>query len=285
MKPFFTKATTDFDHSIIICYEERKNLYPHWHYHDEYELVFIHKGSGIRYIGDSINPFYPGDLILLGSGLPHIWINEKNGADQPENSCAVTIIHFQRKFIHNDFFELPLLNDIKKLFIKSSNGIKFNNIKGIESNLKKIEKANFAKKVIEVLTLLDKLSHAKDTELLSHTNYSSYQSYSQSERTTIIHNYIAQNFRSQIKLKNLAELVHMTPPAFCNYFKNKNRKPVFTYINDLRIGYSCKILIEKDLSIEQIAYMCGYNNTTFFNRKFKEKQGMTPKEYRKRYNF
>jgi hypothetical protein len=113
MKPFFTKATTDFDHSITIRYDERKNLYPHWHYHDEYELVFIHKCSGIRYVGDSINPFRPGDFVLVGSGLPHIWLNDKNEEDQPDDSCAVTVIHFQRKFLHNDFFELPLLNDIK----------------------------------------------------------------------------------------------------------------------------------------------------------------------------
>jgi AraC-like DNA-binding protein len=95
-------------------------------------------------------------------------------------------------------------------------------------------------RVIEILDLLNKLSHARNTELLCSVYYSNNAIATRDERIIEIHNYIVQNFRSQIKLKTLAELAHMTPHAFCNYFKNKNRKPVFTYINDLRIGFICK---------------------------------------------
>lgn len=285
MKPFYTKATTEVDPSIKIRYDEQKSLYPHWHYHDEYELVFIHRSSGIRYVGDSINPFEAGDFVLIGSGLPHIWLNEDTIEEPNSTRAAATVIHFQKKFLNNGFFELPLMNDIKKLFEKSEQGIRFINIKGIESKLNKIEKAHSAKRIIEILDLLHRLSQEKKIEILSSAKHTISPLDPQSDRIIKVHNYIAQNFRNKIKLENLAQLVHMTPQAFCNYFKKKNKKPVFTYINDLRIGYSCKMLIEKNLNIEQVALECGYNNTTFFNRKFKEKMKMTPKEYRNKYLF
>lgn len=285
MKPFYTKATTDYDSSITIRYDERSNFYPHWHYHDEYELVFVHKSSGIRYVGDSINPFQPGDFVLIGSGLPHIWLNDISPGNREEAVAAATVIHFQRKFVHSDFFDLLLMKEIKKLFQKSHQGIRFLKLKGIEETLKKIEEAHSAKKVIVVLDLLHKLSRVRHTELLGSKNFKTTAVGLQNDKMGNIHNYIVQNFRNKISLETLASMAHMTPQAFCKYFKSKSRKPVFAYINDLRIGYCCKMLIETDLNIDQVALGSGYNNTTFFNRKFKEKMKMTPKEYRKQFKF
>ncbi|TKG96874.1 AraC family transcriptional regulator [Puteibacter caeruleilacunae] len=287
MKPFYTKATHEYDNSVTIRYDERANFYPHWHFHDEYELVYIHKSAGIRYVGDSINPFQPGDLVLLGSRLPHIWINkpeESQDKQKEQTLAASSIIHFQRQFIHNSFFELPLMSAVKTLFDRSSRGIRFINFNNPERYLKAIEESNSTERIIEVFKLLSALSQHQSFELLSSNDYYQVASEQRSDRLSKIHNYIATHFREKISLDILADIAHMSPQAFCTYFKNKTRKTVFTYINDLKIGYSCKLLIETDLNIDQVAHQSGYNNTTFFNRKFKEKMNITPMTYRKNFN-
>lgn len=281
MKPFYTKVTTEFDSSVTIRYEEREQLYPHWHYHDEYELVFMHTSSGERYVGDSINPYSEEDLVLLGSRLPHIWINKKE--EGVPNRAAFTVLHFKPQFVKNGFFDLPLMENARKLFEQSSRGIRFVNFPSVEKLLYKIHVTQSLERVIAVMELLSQLVAHEQVEFLSSTDYHRISSGQQNDRLTKIHDYLAIHFKEKISLDTLAELANMTPQAFCAYFKSKTRKTVFTYINDLKIGFSCKLLIETDLNIDQVAQQSGYNTTTFFNRKFKEKIKLTPKEYRKKF--
>ncbi len=282
MKPFYSKATNDFDHSIRIRHDAR--FYPHWHYHDEYELVYVHKSSGIRYIGDNISRYFPGDLVLLGSMLPHIWLNDINHLANPQNQEVSTVVHFQRKFVHSDFFNLSLMENIKNLFQRAARGIRFIDFHEIEQILTPIQAGKGADKMIKVLDLLNRLGNHPNTEFLSSNEYHSVADGRRNDRLSKVHDYIAQNFKGKITLEYLASITRMTPPAFCNYFKNRTRKTVFNYINDLKIGYSRKLLIETDLNVDQIAFESGFNSTTFYNRKFKEKMQMTPKEYRKQFN-
>lgn len=283
MKPFYTKATTHFDNSFTIRYDERDHFYPHWHYHDEYELVYVHTSKGIRYVGDSISPYSPGDLVLLGSKLPHIWINKISEQDDIPEKASATIIHFQSRFVQNGFFELPMMKKMKNLFDRSTKGIRFIDFPNIDIFLNNIHDTAASKRIISVLELLAELSSHTKQEYLSSTGYHQVVSAQHNDRLSKIHNYLAVHFKEKIQLKTLAGLANMTLPAFCTYFKNKTTKTVFTYINDLRVGYSSKLLLETGLTIDQIAYQSGYNNTTFYNRKFKAKMGVTPKEYRKKY--
>lgn len=282
MKPFYTQATSEFDNSITIRYEEMEKLYPHWHYHDEYELVYIHASEGIRYVGDSVNPYKPGDLVLLGSKLPHIWIN-KTESTKEHNQAGITIMHIQKKFIHNNFFDLPLMANLKKIFENASRGVRFFNFPAIDKQLYNIQVLNLEDKVLAVLNLFSELSKHAEMELLSSSDYQPVSGQQDGDRLSLIHNYLITNFTKQIELEQLANLVHMTPQAFCTYFKSKTKKTVFNYLHDLRVGYSCKLLIETDHNIDEIARQSGFNNTTFFNRKFKQKKDQTPKNYRKRY--
>lgn len=282
MKPFFTKVTTNYDPSINIRYFEDRDLDPQWHFHNEYELVYIHKSKGTRYVGDSILPYNEGDLVLLGSNLPHTWINDR--LEDPTAISSTTVIHLQENFVKNDFFDLPLMKKVKTLINNSKQGILFTEIKNIEQSLATIRSAENAHKVALVIQLLHELSISENSTMLSTKNYV-ISADEHDERLGEILNYIIQNFKKKIVLNDLAEKAHMTPQAFCNYFKNKTRKTVFTYINDLRIGFSCRLLIEENLTIELVALYSGYNSTTFFNRKFKEKIGMTPKNYRHKFRF
>jgi len=284
MKPFYTKATSNYDNSISIRYDELSSLYRHWHFHDEYELVFIHKSSGIRYVGDNITPFKPGDLVLLGSRLPHIWLNDSEyNEDGGDKIAATTVIHFQKRFVHNGFMELPSMEQIKNLFLKSQRGICFPLFKNIEPVLQELQSAENAQRVILILKLLLDLAEYSNKEYLASESYIKIQNTHKHDRLILVHEYIAKNFRNKISLNELADIAHMTPQAFCNFFKKKTAKTIFTYINDLKIGYSCRLLMSTDLNIAQIANESGFNSTTFFNRKFKDRMEFTPKEYRKQF--
>ncbi|MDX9883129.1 MAG: AraC family transcriptional regulator [Prolixibacteraceae bacterium] len=283
MKPFYAKTATDSDNAINIRHDEMIRFYPHWHYHNEYELVYIHKSSGIRYVGDSINPYSEGDLVLLGSRLPHIWVNDIKDLNTSENQAVSTVIHFQREFVHHVFFNLSLMENIRNLFQLSARGVRFINFQKTEQRLINIQNSQATDKVILTLALLNQLCKHTRIELLSSKEYHLVTDNQNIDRLSKVHDYIVQHFKEKITLENLASVALMTPQAFCNYFKNKTLKTVFTYINDLKIGYSRKLLIETDLNVDQIAFESGFNSTTFYNRKFKEKIQMTPKEYRKRF--
>ncbi|MEL7118715.1 MAG: AraC family transcriptional regulator [Bacteroidota bacterium] len=283
MKPFYTKVTTDYHNPISIRKDELPHFYRHWHYHDEYELVYVHKSSGLRYVGDSIAPYFPGDLVLMGSCLPHIWMDEYDETEPPEKQAIATIIHFQRKFVHSDFLQFPSMENIKNLFAQSARGIRFIGLENIETQLTEILEKKSTDRMMAILNLLNQMCKHEQTKLLSSTYYRLPESKREDDRLSKIHDYILRHFREKMTLKELSAIAMMTPPAFSNYFKNKTRKSVFTYINDLKIGYSCRLLIETDWNIDQVAFKSGYNNTTFFNRKFKEKMSQTPKSYRKRF--
>lgn len=283
MKPYYTKVTSQYDNAITIRYDEMEVFYPHWHYHDEYELVYIHKSSGIRYVGDSINPYHAGDLVLLGSLLPHIWINQVDERKKNRELAASTVIHFQQKFVHNDFFDLKLMKDLKDLFERSARGIRFICFSGIEEQLQVIQTSTSTDRMIAVINLLAQLCKHDQYEYLSSKDYHRVASRQRNDRLSRIHNYIAGHFRERIKLETLAGIAHMSPQAFCSYFKRKTGKTVFTYINSLKIGYSCKLLIETEFTIDHIAQQSGFNSTTFYNRKFKNIMQLTPKAYRKKY--
>lgn len=285
MKPFYTKTITDYHDPISIRKDELPNFYRHWHYHDEYELVYIHKSSGLSYVGDNISPYFPGDLVLLGSCLPHIWMDEYDETADPEKQAIATIIHIQKKFVHSDFFQFSSMSKIKQLFMHSARGIRFLGFKNIASRLEELHKSSAADRMILMLKLLNQLCEHQNRKLLSSTYYRLPESKRHDDRLSKIHDYILQHFREKITLQELSDIARMTPPAFCNFFKDKNRISVFTYINDLKIGYSCRLLIETDWNIDLVAYRSGYNNTTFFNRKFKEKMQLTPKAYRKQFLF
>ncbi len=284
MKPFYTKANSELNISVTSRYDELNTFYPDWHYHDEYELVYIHKGCGIRYVGDSISPFQSGDLVLLGSRLPHIWQSDSQ-TSSIEKSSVSSVIYMKPEFILNDFFRLPMMVDIQRLFQLSNQGISFINFKGAEKDLSAIHNSKSTEKIIRLLDFLFSLSKHHKIHLLSSTEFN-LQLYSQnSDRLTNVFNYIINNYRSKISLVSIAQIANMTSEAFCTYFKKRTRNTVFSYINNLRIGYGCQLLINSNMNIELVGQESGFYSTTLFNRKFKEKMNLTPNEYRMLHRF
>lgn len=280
MKPLLINNNPSFKGNIYVKEVETPSLNTPLHFHNDFEIVYILKGSGRRIVGDNIENFSDGDLIVMGPNLPHVWYNENNaGAPQ----VKAIVVYFKQPWLNNDFiqsFQAVKLPDL----IKSLNrGIKLTgSIHGkIVDKLIRLNLATGLKRAIFLLEILDILSDAQGYSFLASEGYvNSYHSWDV-ERMDKIYEYIMTNFNQEITLENAAAIAHMTPSSFCKYFKIRTQKTFSHFVNEIRIGHACKLLMDFNLSISQICFDSGFNNLANFNRNFKTYVKKSPREYRK----
>lgn len=247
-----------------------------WHYHPEYELTLIVKGNGMRLVGDSYLPFQAGDLVLLGSEIPHTWESDTNSH---ENVAAV-VIQFSEDFIAN-FMNSEAFYKIKKLLQTSVRGLFFPNPleKKFEHQMMNIAREKGVKQITALLNVLNDLAY-DNYETLASPFYSPKNSKENETRINTVFNYIKQNAASTILLEQAAASVHLTTGAFCKFFKRMTGKTFSDYVNEIRIGNACNLMVHTDKTIAQIAIESGFENQTYFNRIFLKKKNCTPKQFR-----
>lgn len=247
-----------------------------WHYHPEYELTLIVKGNGMRLVGDSYLPFQAGDLVLLGSGIPHTWESDANSY---ENVAAV-VIQFSQDFIAN-FMNSGAFYKIKKLLQASVRGLFFPNllVMDIEPQMMTIATEKGVKQITALLNVLHDLAF-ENYDPLASAFYSPKNSKENETRINTVFNYIKQNASSAIVLEQAAASVHLTTGAFCKFFKRMTGKTFSDYVNEIRIGNACTLITQTDKTIAQIAIESGFENQTYFNRVFLKKKNCTPKQFR-----
>ena len=251
-----------------------------WHYHPEYELTLIVKGNGMRLVGDSYLPFQAGDLVLLGSGIPHTWESDANSHE----TVVAIVIQFSEDFIAN-FINSEAFYKIKKLLQTSVRGLFFPNplSMNIEYQMMTIASEKGVKQITALLNILNDLAY-QNHESLSSAFYSPKNSKENETRINTVFNYIKQNAASTILLEQAAASVHLTTGAFCKFFKRMTGKTFSDYVNEIRIGNACNLIAHTDKTIAQIAIESGFENQTYFNRVFLKKKNCTPKQFRMQLN-
>lgn len=286
MKPILRKVDTDHNFSFSIREDIYPYLYNHWHYHPEIELTLIRKGSGMRLVGDSMERFNDGDLILLGTALPHMWRSDDIYFQElPGLQIEAIAIHFRQDFWGTSFLELPELKHVKELLIKARHGLKITGrtreLAG--EKMEAILKAGQVQRIEYLLSMLDMIANSKDYTLLSSIGFvNSYNSIS-TDNINKIYTYTFNNFQNKITLKEVAAAANISPNSFCRYFKSRTLKTYWQFLLEVRIGYACKLLIENNISISQVGYTCGFNNLSNFNRQFKIITRKTPLQYLRAY--
>ncbi len=253
-----------------------------WHYHSELELVVLLESTGTRFIGDHIHQFNENELILIGKNLPHMWLNDRAYFD--ENSrlkASALVVHFKEDFLGKDFWNLPEMSAIPKLFERAKRGIKFNgpNKNKIIKHLKSLDKLPDFKKVVALLHIIQELALESDYELLARASFLDDFKKPEKRKLAPVYNYIMNNFKENISLGDVAALACMNPSSFSRYFKRVQHKTLKRYINELRIGFACKLLLEKKYSMTDICFESGFNNLSNFNRQFKAITLFSPSEY------
>lgn len=253
------------------------------HFHNDYEMVLILKSCGKRVVGDHIEDFDDGDLVLLGPDLPHVWYNEKEYyAEDSAREVNAIVTYFRPVWLHEEFLNVPATASLKEVMNDLRRGIKVLGASKelITQSIIRLAENEGLKRVILLLQVLDLLADQREYQCLASEGYS--HSYNQRDVARIdkVYQYVMANFNSKITLEAVAAIAHMTPSAFCKYFKARTQKTFIDFVNEVRIGFASKLLINSDLSISQVCYDSGFNNLANFNRNFKHYTKKSPREFR-----
>lgn len=264
-------------------FQRNENIKSHvWHYHPEVELIFVCKGSGKRQIGSNISYFSDGDLVLIGSNLPHCGLTNEN-----TNNDYEMVIQFKPDFLGENIWETPEMQRISALLEKSKAGIVFeeNIKKTVGKKISEMHEMSSLNKLLTFLEILDELATTQNYRILNAGKYYLQTQVEDNERINHIFNYVKDHFKEQITLEEIADLANMKVPSFCRYFKKITNKTFTQFVNEYRITHSLKLLAEQPLSITEVCFESGFNNFSYFNKTFKEYIKKSPSQYRKEFNY
>jgi len=248
------------------------------HYHPEYEINFIQNGKGVkRIVGDHIEEIDDIELVLVGPNLYHGW---------ELNKCKNKDIHEITIQFHNDLFNDSLLGrrimmPIKEMFNRSNHGILFSKRTGIEigERLSRISKRDGMDYFLEFISILHDMANSRDQRLLS-TFTVTNDFFEDDDKMKLVYEFLQNKFSERITLDDVSNVAKMSPVSFNRFIKKRTGQTFVNYLNDIRIGYAARWLVEKDLSISEIAFKSGFNNIANFNRIFKNIKNTTPSQYR-----
>ena len=283
MKLHLLDRTSVLNKSLTVSHHLYPNFLRVWHYHPEFELVVILQSSGTRFIGDNIAKFQKGEVVLLGKNLPHMWLNDKAYFQGDSSLQAEAIaIHFKREFLGKDFFEIPEMKIISNLFDQAERGIMFLELKNsLINKIKRLVEFEPSTRIIKIIEVLYDLAKHHKYQLLSSSSFASSFHKNENRRLDKIYEYVFENFNDNIHARDVASIAGMNRSAFSRFFKKAHRKSFTKYLNEIRVGYACKLLLENKESITGIAYLSGFNNISNFNRQFRNIHGKSPSSYLK----
>jgi AraC-like DNA-binding protein len=261
-----------------LVYQQDKGVtfYDKLHQHEEIQLSSIIEGSGTLIVGDTINYYKQGDILIIGSNLPHVF-----KSDTTAISSHMQSLFFTKTSFGESFFELEELQELNLFFKRSTHGYKLTSSKKAISNLfLELHQASKFNQFIIFLKILKITSTANYKSLSSFINEKKYND-NEGKRMRDVFEYTMSNYDCEISLDDISEIATMTRNAFCKYFKKRTNKTYFQFLNELRIENACKLIkTEKDLSVSEIAYKSGFKNISNFNRQFKSLKKISPTAFR-----
>ena len=277
MKPLIEKLTLSENTSFLASTYRTPTFEVPWHQHIEYELILFKEGEGSSFVGNYVGEFKTGDIFFLGSNLPHTF--QKAHKDL---ITSAVVVQFREEFWGTHFLQLPESRSIKKLFDISYQGLK------IKGNCKQqlapfIEELEFAEgfeRIILLCECLQLIIQSNEYDTVSTQEVKEFNTKNK-ERIDRIYQYTIDRFQEPVTLTAVAKHARMSVPAFCSYFKKSTKKTYIDFLNEVRIGYACKQLIDTQKSIEDICYESGFNTLANFNKQFLKVKKITPSKYRK----
>ena len=284
MKPKLLKVPRTPAHSFSVREDRDPFINNRWHYHAEVELIIFHQGSGTQFVGDHIKRFQPGDIILVGSNLPHYWryddVHFNEAEKKPVHS---TVIHFSENFWGDSFLDLPETKPIRSLLEKARRGILVSAREGekIPELIRNIQAVEGVGRIIALIECLSAFTASSRLQLLSSIGFRPDFSEQENDRINAIYDHTFQYFTRKIYLEEVAAVAGLVPNSFCRYFKSRTGKTYTQFLTEIRIGHACKLLLDNRISIKQLCYESGFNNFTCFHKNFRAITGKSPLLYQK----
>lgn len=266
----FSRVKTEFDFPL--------------HYHEEFELNFIQNAKNAqRVIGDHIEEIGDIELVLVGPNLQHAWFTHKcKGKEIREIT-----IQFHKDLFDDKLLRRNQLNFIRTLFEKSVRGILFSKetTQQVAPRIIELNRKHGFDSVLELMSILHDLSTSRNMRTLSDSSFNTTEPFSyNSRRIEKTFEYMNQNFDKAVTLGEVAKLANMSEVAFSRFFKQRTGNTFIDSLTEIRLGHASRLLIDTTQSVAEIAYHCGFNNISNFNRIFRKKKGCTPRDFRESFS-
>jgi len=253
----------------------------YWHVHPEIELTLIVRSRGRRFVGDSIEPYEEGDLVLLGPNLPHTWDSDARRKGPHE----AVFCQFSESFLGPDFLRAPEMAAARRLLVRAAQGLRFTGRtqKAVARRMDGMERLQGLARLAALLEVLHALAGSREVRPLSSPEFAPSPRPADADRIDRVCRFLNERCTGRIRLAEAAAAAHLSVPAFSRFFRRRTGRTLVAYLNELRTGLACRELIETDRSISDIAFDSGFNNLSNFNRKFLELKGMNPREFRRQF--
>lgn len=281
-KPLLLKVPAGEESSFIIKGDDISWNNP-WHFHPEIELLFCIRGRGTNFVGGYIHPIEEGELLFIGKNLPHTRQRDRAWYEaHPDESPETIVIQFREELFGDNFFNLRECVHIRTLLQKAQRGLKFLGATRDQATaiMKDMKSSAGVQNLVDLIRLLDILGRSEEYVFLNGVAFVAETNNPDSQKINRVYGFTEINFRRQISLADVADLVNLTEASFCRYFKSRTRKSYFQYLSEVRVAHACRLLAEQDVDVSEAGLQSGFNNLSNFHKQFKRIMRVTPKEYR-----
>jgi AraC-like DNA-binding protein len=281
MKAKVERVSTDGAASFICRRRTDPRFGFYWHVHPEIELTLIVRSRGRRFVGDSIEPYEDGDLVLLGPNLPHTWDSDP----RRKGPHDAVFCQFSESFLGPEFLRAPEMAAARRLLARAAQGLRFagRTQRAVVRRMDGMERLQGLSRLAALLDVLHLLAASREVRPLSSRKFAPSARQGDVDRIDRVCRFLNERCTGKITLAEAAAEAHLSIPAFSRFFRRRTGRTLVAYLNELRTGLACRELIEGDRSISDIAFDSGFNNLSNFNRKFLELKRMSPREFRRQF--
>ena len=282
MKPRLERVASSQAQSFY-CIVRRARAFPfEWHFHPEMELTLILSGGGQRYIGDHVSPYRTGDLLLLGSNLPHTWVSE---GGKKRNAHQAVVVQWPAEFTDQLVDGCSELHAVTAMLRQAARGLAFGPqaAQAATPLLTELASDDSPRRVLRFLEVLLQLADVKSRTSLASPGFFVEPDEAHAAQINKVCRWIHDHLEEPMRQSDAAAMLAMNPSTFSRFFKQGTARTFTDYVNELRVGRASRLLIETDLPITSITYRCGFSDPAYFHRVFQQRRGIGPGAYRKRF--